>query len=85
MAVVSTTAFFYLQLCCRNNIWLFDVTFTTFTFMEKKYTTMKVKVKTLQNFNVAAALAAKHQLEITEEASKDILKKISAKIKNKSK
>ena len=52
--------------------------------MEKKYTTMKVKVKTLQNFNVAAALAAKHQLEITEEASKDILKKISAKIKNNS-
>ena len=53
--------------------------------MEKKYTTMKVKVKTLQNFNVAAALAVKHQLEITEEASKDILKKISAKIKHKSK
>ncbi len=76
---------FLFAIVLHKYIWLFDVTFTTFTFMEKKYTTMKVKVKTLQNFNVAAALADKHQLEITEEASKDVLKKISAKIKHKSK
>lgn len=44
---------------------------------------MKVEVETLINFNMAAAKSNKTQLEVTAEASKDVLKKISAKLKPK--
>lgn len=49
--------------------------------MKEKLITIKVTASAKKNFNLAAAHAGKKQWEISKEASDDILKKISAKIK----
>jgi hypothetical protein len=61
---------------CENN-------FTTFTPMRKKLTTTKVTSASLYNFKIASSLANRKQYDVIEEASKDVLKKISTKIKTK--
>lgn len=49
----------------------------------KKLTTAKLTSESLKNFKMAAAISGDKQYEVIEEASKDVLKKISAKIKSK--
>ena len=47
--------------------------------MGKELKTIKVSERTVKNLNIAAALDSKKQWEIAEQASIDILAKISAK------
>jgi hypothetical protein len=52
--------------------------------MNEKLTTTKVTKESLKNFKLAAAQSdGKRQYEIIEEASKDILKKVTTKQKPK--
>lgn len=53
--------------------------------MKKKLITIKVTETTIKNFNMASAMSGDKQYEVAEEASKDVLKKISTKIKSKNK
>lgn len=50
-----------------------------------KLVTIKVTEKSVENFNDAAKKANLNQYEVVEEASKDVLGKISARIKKASK
>lgn len=50
--------------------------------MKENLKSIKVTDATIENFNLAAVQTKKFQYEVAEEASKDILKKISAKIKS---
>lgn len=49
--------------------------------MEMKLKSIKVTEETIRNLNAAAGFAGKKQYQIAQEASEDVLKKISAKIK----
>ena len=65
----------------QKYIWWIVCHYTTFTPM-KDLTTAKITRESLKNFRIATAHSnGKKQYEIIEEASKDILKKISSKIK----
>ena len=53
-----------------------------FTPMKETLTTIKVTESAKKNFNLAAATSGKKQWEVSEEASKDVLKKLSSKVKS---
>jgi len=51
--------------------------------MAEKFKSIKATQKTIDNLNLAAALSKKKQYQVGEEASEDVLTKISKKIKQK--